>query len=171
MHSSDKQKLLEATVAVGDYEAFREALLQSTAREFRRCHKKLNIFKWWMGLAASFVLAAVIFQAFSRREIAPGAVATQFQKSIAQPARPKIETRKHHFAVIETRPMNPLDIIRTVPDQSAIVRTRRQLPEISDHQLFALFKHQPTGFIQETDGRRFIVIKEQSDFSHSSRTQ
>jgi hypothetical protein len=152
MRSSEKEKLLNELIAEGDYQQFREELLASTAKEFRRAHRKSSG-KLWLALAACVALTAVLsMQFFSpKQKQTVASVSTPSQAPLLNPKFAPVE-------IVTSKPIPDSDVIRTVPSQALIVRTRITLPEISDVQLLALFKGQGAGFVEGEGGRRFVVM-------------
>jgi len=154
MRSSEEKELLHDVIAEGDYAQFRAELFRSTSKEFRRQHRKSRA-KAWLALAAMLMLSAVLGLKFlsGKRVTVSVSVAPTPEKS-ATPA-PSVE-------MVSTKPLPDLDVVRTVPNQALIVRTRISFPEISDSQLLVLLKDRSAGFVEGKDGRRYVVMSAKS---------
>jgi len=153
MHSSEKEKLLRDVIAEGDYKQFREELLRSTTREFRRAHRK-HSGKTWLALAAMIAFMAVLgAQFFSRNQKQSAASIPNKSQNMAS------HPESAHMEIVTSTPLADSAVIRTVPSQALVVRTRISLPEISDAQLLAMFKDQGAGFVEGEGGRRFVVTR------------
>src|SRR5436190_5576403 len=147
---SSKEKLLKDVVAEGDYAGFRQRVLHETSGEFRKYHGKRGG-KVWLALAAMIAFGAFIWiQLFATRE----------KTIVAETPKPRMNAVQSALGVeiVETKPIPDSDVIRTVPSQSLVVRTKVTLPEISDAQLLAMLKTRGAGFVRNDRGRHLVIM-------------
>jgi hypothetical protein len=162
MHPTDKENLLREVIDEGDYQEFRETLLQSTTRQFRRSHRRVS-FRYWLALAAALTVAAMLLALYAPWKSpapfvtrAPAAAPPEASTSLI------VETTPGVTPIVRSRAFDDLDVVRSVPDLSRVVTTRRKFPEMSDEQLLALFKNEPAGFVRVNGVRKFILLNQLS---------
>jgi hypothetical protein len=160
MHPTDKENLLQEIIAEGDYEEFRDALLKSSTRHFRRFHRRASLRKW-LALAAALTVAATLLALFAPRKLpAPPISRAPAAISLQAPAALIVETTPGVTPIVRSRAFDDLDVVRSVPDLSLVVTTRRKFPEMSDEQLLALFRNEPAGFVRVNGVRKFILLNQ-----------
>jgi hypothetical protein len=162
MPSSEKQRLLNEVVENRDFEAFRKEMFQAGLAELRR--SRSSTMRTWrrsaiaVSLVASLVVAGIIFS------------------SPRQQPKQKAETPKPSKSelYVESTPLDPKDIVRSVADRGlmvrttrfsspslAIVETRSSVPMLDDAELLGLFPGRPAGFIR-TAGHVELVLLDRS---------
>ena len=192
MPFSDKEKLLEDLLRDANYEEFRKEVHELSLAEFRAAHRPAR-WIWHAALAASIVVLGMVLAYSSRTkprsDDAGKSRVTNTQKlkaPISEDGRRLFKSngppdraanafqndRLPIFTFIETKVLQPIEVVRTMADLNLIVDTPRQslhgvefvrsdpgtVDRVTDAQFLALFPYDTIGFWKMADGKKMVVI-------------
>lgn len=163
MPSAKKETLLSDVLEQGDYGHFKARLLEESVGQFQRAHQPRRSHVP-LALAAALLLAATLVPFLLDRAVEQAA-------HNVQPATPVIVPAAEPAPlIVETRPLPPAFVVRTVPDRGLtvhtphtrlhpgmLVTTTMNTPAIDDHELLALFPNRGVGFVEIDGDRRLFV--------------
>lgn len=163
MPSSKKETLLREVLEQGDYVGFKARLLEESVGQFRRDHQPRRSHVP-LALAAALLFAATLVPFILDHPVEQAANNVPPATPVIVPAAEAVPL------IVETKPLPPAFVVRTVPDRGLTVQTPHtrlqpgmlvistiNTPAIDDHELLALFPNRGAGFI-EIDGERRLFV-------------
>jgi hypothetical protein len=165
MPSSEKERLVDDLLRDANYEAFRTEVHELSLVEFQT-RRRSRFVPIWLGLAASLVLVGILlFVKQGKEQVSrvPRAEAIAFQKDGASV-----------ISLIETIQLEPVEIVRSIPDRSVIVNSpaypgagiekvrsdTATVDRVNDAELLSLFPNETIGFVTTSRGRRLVMFAE-----------
>jgi hypothetical protein len=164
--SSDKEKLLNDLLCDPNYKAFRAEVFDLSRAEFQAGHRRRSRLVYFALAASITILGTVLLFFFRGRphvQIVAGqtADAVVFQKD-------QLPT----IALIETMQLEPVEVIRSLPDRHLLVSTPKirgpqldviysdpaTVDPVNDAQLLALFPNNTVGFVTTSRGKKLVVF-------------
>ena len=166
MPSSEKERLVDDLLRDANYEAFRREVHELSLAEFQT-KRRSRLLPVWAGLAATIVIVGMLLF-----------VTTKGKKTGSTVPRPEaIAFQRDQLPVIsliQTIQLEPIEIVRSIPDRSLIVGSPNYGPtgidlvysaantvdRVTDAELLSLFPNETIGFVTTSRGRRLVVFTE-----------
>jgi hypothetical protein len=167
MPSSEKEKLVDDLLRDANYEAFRAEVRELSLAEFQ-FKRRSRFLPMWLGLAASLAIAGTLLFFGATKGKKPDSTV------------PRAEAIAFHedqvpvISLIQTIQLDPVEIVRSLPDRSLIVRSPNlpgagielahsdasSVDRLNDAELLSLFPNETIGFVTTSRGKRLVVFTE-----------